>query len=51
MKHSKDFLKKQTKAHTGRLTQNYNSSGSLTNTCDFTDGGGKELFRRVQYQP
>ena len=37
--------------YTYRLTQNYNSNGGLTNTYDFTDGGGKELFRRVQYQP
>ena len=37
--------------NTYRLTQNYNSSGGLTNTYDFTDGGGKELFIRVQYKP
>jgi len=36
--------------YTYRLTQNYNSSGGLTNTYDFTDGGGKVLFNRVQYK-
>ena len=36
--------------NTYRLTQNYNSNGGLTNTYDFTDGGGKALFIRVQYK-
>ena len=37
--------------YTYKLTQIYNLNGGLTDVYEFTDAGGKGLFKRVQYKP